>query len=411
MDYDMKYIIAILDGATDRLSDYPNGDTPLQAAATPTMDQLANCSEVGWAKNVPEGYPPGSDVACLSIFGFNPAEVYSGRAPLEAANMGLQLGERVAFRCNLVTIENGSMKEFTAGHISTEEADQLIKSLQAELGNDEISFHTGVQYRHITITPREWNNVQCTPPHDIIDQNVADHLPQGEAKQQVLELMERSKAIFENHPVNLKRAADGKAQATQIWLWGQGTKPQLTTYQERFDMEGGVISAVDLIQGIGRLAGLEVIKVEGATGLPDTNYEGKAQAALQLLKKHPFVLIHVESTDEMGHAGDEEKKTIAASDFDQRMLKILVDGLWESGEDFRILLLPDHPTPIALRTHTSDPVPFFLFDSRDESKKSDAGYSEQGILKRTKNVVAGHRVIELLCQKTTLADEIIEELG
>ena len=298
----MKYIIAIPDGATDQLSAYPQGDTPLRAANSPMMDELANCGEVGWAKTVPESLPPGSDVACLAIFGYDTTQCYTGRAPLEAANMGLELGENVAFRCNLVTVSDGVMKEFTAGHITTPEADELIKSLEESLGGDSIRFHTGVQYRHITIAPPTWNDVQCTPPHDILDRNVEAYLPKGPAGQDVLDLMERSKAVLANHPVNQKRVAEGKPAATQIWLWGQGTKPQLTTYQERFGMEGGVVSAVDLIQGIGRLAGLEVVQVEGATGLMDTNYEGKAKAALDLLDKYPFAVVHVESTDEMGHA-------------------------------------------------------------------------------------------------------------
>jgi 2,3-bisphosphoglycerate-independent phosphoglycerate mutase len=324
--------------------------------------------------------------------------------------MGIDLGDRVAFRCNLVTIDAGKMKEFTAGHITTEEAAELVQSLNEKMGNDSIRFHPGVQYRHILTTPSDWNAVQCTPPHDILDREVAPYLPQGAAGRQVLDLMERSKAVFAGHPVNLKRAADGKPQATQIWLWGQGTKPNLATYADRFGISGGVISAVDLIQGIGRLGGLQVIKVQGATGLMDTNYEGKAEAALQVLERHPFVVVHVESTDEMGHAGDATRKTQAIRDFDGRMLRLLVEGLRARGEDFRLLLLPDHPTPIALRTHVNEPVPFILYDSRFPQQRGGGGYSELGVRNRTRNLVQGHRLIEVLFQKTDFAEAITAQL-
>lgn len=402
----MKYIVAIPDGASDQLSAFPQGDTPLRMAATPTMDELANGGEVGWAKTVPDSLPPGSDVACLAIFGYDTTRTYTGRAPLEAANMGIDLGNRVAFRCNLVTVANGVMKEFTAGHITTPEADEIIRALGESLGSDSLEFHTGVQYRHILVSPPEWNDVQCTPPHDILDRAVEPYLPKGLAGAKVLDLMNRSKAVLAEHPVNQKRAAAGKPQATQIWLWGQGTKPSLTTYPERFGMGGGVISAVDLIQGIGRLAGLEVIQVPGATGLMDTNYEGKARAALDVLHRHPFVLVHVESTDEMGHAGDAVRKTQAIQDFDHRMLRILVEGLRERGEEFRLLLLPDHPTPIALRTHVNEPVPFLLYDSRSAKPAGSDGYSEWGVRNRTQAVVTGHRLIEILFQRMELADEM-----
>lgn len=406
----MKYIVAIPDGASDQLRAYLQGDTPLRAADTPTMDELANCGEVGWAKTVPDSLSPGSDVACLSIFGYDTLQTYTGRAPLEAANMGIDLGDRVAFRCNLVTIENGVMKEFTAGHITTEEAAQLVQSLNERLGRDSLRFHTGVQYRHILTAPGDWNAAQCTPPHDILDQKVESHLPQGAAREKILDLMERSKAVFSGHPINQKRAANGKPQATQIWLWGQGTKPNLTTYADRFGVSGAVVSAVDLIQGIGRLGGLQVIKVSGATGLMDTNYEGKAEAALQALEQHPFVVVHVESTDEMGHAGDAARKTQAIHDFDCRMLRLIVEGLRARGDEFRLLLLPDHPTPIAMRTHVNEPVPFLLYDSRYPQRRSGEGYSELGIRNRTRNVFLGRRLIEVLFQKADIAEAIVGQL-
>ena len=398
----MKYVIAIPDGAVDILSAYPDGNTPLQQADTPTMDELADYGTVGWARTVPDGCHPGSDVACLSIFGYDPSEVYTGRAPLEAASLGLKLGDLVAFRCNLVTIENGVMKEFTAGHITTEEAAEIIKSLNEANYDSSIEFHTGVQYRHVMTAPPEMNDVDCAPPHDILDQSVQDHLPSGEAKDKVIAMMEWSKDVLKDHPVNQNRRAQGKSEATQIWLWGQGTAPVLTPYQERCGLTGGVITAVDLIRGIGLLAGLNIIHVDGATGLPDTNYEGKAQAALDVLKQNDFVVIHVESVDEMGHAGDERKKTKAIHDFDQRMLKHVLDGLRQSGEEFRMLVLPDHATPISLRTHTGGPVPFILYDSRSHEKRADTGYSEIAVEKRSKRTVEGCQLIDYLTEKKKL---------
>ncbi len=400
----MKYIISIPDGASDILSAYPDGNTPMRVSDTPTLDEMANYGQVGWAKTVPNHLPPGSDVACLSIFGYNPGEVYTGRAPLEAASMGIALENLYAYRCNLVTVEDGRMKEFTAGHISTEEAGQLIDSLNKELAGEEITFYTGVQYRHIMTTVPKYGNLNSTPPHDILDQEIEPHLPSGPSEEMIRGLMERSRKVFEGHPVNQKRISEGKPPATQIWLWGQGTAPALQTYENRCGKHGGVISAVDLIKGIGRLAGLNVIEVEGATGLPDTNYEGKAQAALDELRQHDFVLIHVEATDEMGHAGDEQRKTKAMTDFDQRLMKIVIDGLRSANEEFRIVLLPDHPTPISIRTHVNEPVPFLLYDSRRHSKQGDTGYSEWGVRERTDRVVWGYRLLDVLCETVDLDD-------
>ena len=400
----MKYIIAVPDGASDQLTAYPDGNTPMRVADTQVMDELADCAEVGWAKTVPDSHHPGSDVAFLSIFGYDPASVYSGRAPLEAASMGLELGENIAFRCNLVTIHDETMKEFTAGHISTEEANELIEALNDKLGGEKIAFHTGVQYRHILVASQDYSDVECTPPHDILDRPIQTHLPVGPARDSVVELMERSKAIFATHPVNEKRIAAGKPPATQIWLWGQGCTPHLEPYSTCYGLQGGVISAVDLIKGIGRLAGLDVIEVEGATGLPDTNYEGKAEAALRVLDDKQFVCIHVESPDEMGHAGDEAAKTGTIRDFDQRMLKYVVEGLRGQGTDFRLLVLPDHPTPIALRTHVNEPVPYLLYDSRYPEKRGEGGYSEWSIKSRTDRVLTGHKLVDLLCEKITITD-------
>ncbi|MBI1389300.1 MAG: cofactor-independent phosphoglycerate mutase [bacterium] len=400
----MKYVIAIPDGAADEPADFPERRSPLAAAAKPMMDSLADCGVVAFAQNVPEGLSPGSDVACLSIFGYNPAEIYTGRAPLEAASMGVDLKNDVAFRCNLVTIENGAMKEFTAGHISTPEAAQIIEALNESLASDGVCFHTGVQYRHIMQSPPDSGRVACTPPHDILDRPIEGYLPSGESQDFVRNMMERSRAVLADHPVNRARVAAGKPPATQIWLWGQGTAPRLKPYSERIGLTGGVISAVDLIKGIGTLAGLEIVEVEGATGLPDTNYEGKAEAALDVLTRHDLVFIHVESTDEMGHAGDYKRKTSCVADFDQRMLRIVVEGLRERGEEFRLVLLPDHPTPVKLRTHTNQPVPFLLYDSRDGGAKGSAGYSEDAVRSRSETVIKGHCLLDILTGRMPLND-------
>ncbi|MBD3265898.1 cofactor-independent phosphoglycerate mutase [bacterium] len=398
----MKYIIAIPDGVSDSLDDYPKGNTPMQLADTPLLDQLANCGEVGWAKTVPDTFPPGSDVACLSIFGYDPAVYYTGRAPLEAVSMGIELGGNVAFRCNLVTIENGIMKDFTAGHISTEEARDIIQTLQQEIVEDSVKFYPGVQYRHAFVTPPKCGEVECTPPHDITGQPVDSYLPKGIAADAINEYMEKSRKILAAHPVNQKRIEQGKNPATQVWLWGQGTAPQLIPFSMRCGLRGAVISAVDLIKGIALLAGLDVINVTGATGLPDTNYEGKGDAAIDALKKGDFVCIHVEATDEMGHQGDAERKKQAFSDFDRRMLNRVVKYLKDEGEPFRLLVTPDHPTPIALKTHSKEPVPFLIYDSRYTQKQGRGGYSELAVKHRSDLVILGHNLLDRLCEKVNI---------
>lgn len=401
----MKYIVCIPDGVADSLQDYPTGDTPMRMAHTPTLDALADHGVVGWAKTVPDACSPGSDVACLSIFGYDPEVYYTGRSPLEAVSMGIDLGDNLAFRCNLVTVEDGVMKDFTAGHISTEEADQIIQALNAELRSPSIRFYTGVQYRHALVTPADWQDCTCTPPHDIQEQLVLPSLPQGPAAVLVLDLMNRSKMILANHPVNLARRKTGKRPVTQIWLWGQGTSPKLPLYSERCGLRGAAISAVDLIKGIAMLAGLNVIEVKGATGLPDTNYEGKADAALTALEHGDFVCVHVEATDEMGHKGDEKMKTQAFTDFDQRLVRHIVEGLRAKNEPFRMLVMPDHPTPIRIRTHSKDPVPFLLYDSRYPEQTGSGGYNEWNVKQRSQSIILGYKMIDLLCEK------IVDSIG
>jgi 2,3-bisphosphoglycerate-independent phosphoglycerate mutase len=349
----VKYVVCVPDGCADEPLAELGGRTPLQAAAMPTLAALARRGEVGRAAVIPEGMPPGSDVGNMSILGYDPARYHTGRAPIEAAALGLRLRpDQVAYRCNLVDVgEDGTMLDFAGGHPSTEDAAEVIQALQAELGTDEVSFHTGFQYRHIVVVPQDWADAECTPPHDLSDKPAV--LPTGPSAPKLLALMEASKAILGRSDL----------RATQIWLWGQGPQPQMTPFREAYGRKAGLVTAVDLIRGLGVLTDIDVVEVEGATGWFDTNYEGKRDAALEALAGDTdLFLIHVEATDEAGHAGNVEEKVKALENWDSRILAPLVEGLDALGP-WRLLLLPDHATPLALKTHTMDSVPWLLVDS------------------------------------------------
>lgn len=357
----MKLVILLGDGMADRPLEALQGKTPLQAAKKPNMDRLALRGRSGLAMTVPEGFPPGSDVANLSVMGYAPSLCYSGRAPLEAAAMDVHLAAGdIAFRCNFVTIENGIMQDYSAGHISTEEGRELIFALKPLMPEQRL--YAGVSYRNLLVL-RAGAKAVCTPPHDISDQPVAEHLPRGPDAGLLISLMDAARPILAGHPVNARRAAAGKRPANAIWLWGQGPAPAMPSFRERFGRKGAMISAVDLLKGIGRYAGLEVIDVPGATGNIDTNYEGKVQAALEALKGCDFVYLHIEAPDEMGHEGNTELKVKAIELFDERVVGPVIEGLERSGEEWRVLLLPDHATPISIKTHSSDPVPFTIAGS------------------------------------------------
>ncbi|MBM4285963.1 MAG: cofactor-independent phosphoglycerate mutase [Deltaproteobacteria bacterium] len=363
----MKYVILVGDG----MGDYPvpalGGKTPLEAAATPHLDRLARQGELGCAQTIPPGLEPGSDIANLAIMGYDPARYHTGRAPLEAAALGVELtpGE-VAFRCNLVTLRRDDggllMEDYAAGHITSEEARQLITALDANLGADGRRFHPGVSYRHLLVWRQGRADWRTYPPHDHSGQEVGRFMTDADAAP-LWELVKASWPVLAEHPVNRARRAAGKNPATSIWLWGQGTSPRLPTLQERFGLTGAVICAVDLVRGLGLLAGLTPIRVPGATGFLDTNYEGKVEAALKALADLDLVFLHVEAPDEAGHKGDVDLKLKALTDFDARVVGPLLRGLAALG-DHRVLVLCDHLTPVALKTHTSEPVPFILFDSR-----------------------------------------------
>lgn len=377
----MKYIVLLGDGMSDEPNAELGGKTPLEVARTPNMDRLCKEGKTGLAATVPVGYPPGSDVANLSVFGYNPADCYSGRSPLEAASMGVDLEPSdVAFRLNFVWLEAHYgklyMGDFSAGHITTEEAAQLIATLQEELGGDEFNFYPGVSYRHLMVWKNGKDTLKFTPPHDISSQSIEDHLPQGEGAAILKDLTNSAQMLLNDHPVNNRRVAEQKLPANSIWLWGHGRKPQMQTYQQRFGLSGSVISAVDLIKGIGVNAGLDIIDVPGATGYLDTNYLGKAEYAIESLKNRDFVYVHVEAPDEAAHGGLLKEKIEAIERFDKDVVGTVLQQLDQIG-DCRILVTPDHPTPVEKRTHTSDPVPFILFDSRDRQGSGVTGYSEK----------------------------------
>ncbi|MGE5303051.1 MAG: cofactor-independent phosphoglycerate mutase [Alphaproteobacteria bacterium] len=377
----MKYIILQGDGMADYPLEVLGGKTPLEAAWTPNMDWLAARGIFGMAHVIPKGFPPGSDVGNMSIMGYDPAVYHTGRSPLEAASMGVALGPKdIAFRCNLVTIGGSGgdsfMEDFTAGHIGTEEAGNIIRDLGRELGGDGVEFFPGVSYRHLMVWRNGQERMATTPPHDITDRKVAEYLPKGPGAERLLKLMEASRAVLAGHAVNQRRRAEGQRQATTIWLWGQGKAPALPPLTQRFGIKGGVISAVDIINGLGVYAGLERIAVPGITGFLDTNYRGKGEYGVKSLDKNDFVFIHVEAMDEAGHMGDVEKKIQALQDFDEKVVGTILKGLAHR-KDWRVLLMPDHPTAITLKTHVAEPVPFVLYSPDDPRHNGAVGYNEK----------------------------------
>jgi len=365
----MKHIVILGDGMADEPIEALGGLTPMQAADTPYMDKLASLGRNGRLQTVPEGFHPGSEVANMAVLGYNMPKVYEGRGVLEAASIGVELqpGD-LAMRCNLICVEGDILKNHSSGHISTEEADELIKFLNKELGNERIIFYTGVSYRHLLVIKGGDKRLDCTPPHDVplrpfrpllIKPEVAEA---NDTAELLNNLILKSQEILPNHPVNLHRIAIGKDPANSIWPWSPGYRPAMETMQQMYGFKkGAVISAVDLIRGIGVYAGLEVLTVEGATGLYDTNYEGKAQAALEALKTNDFVYLHIEASDEAGHEGDVDLKIKTIENLDKRAVKIIYEALQTWDEPVAIAILPDHPTPCAIRTHTSEPIPFIIY--------------------------------------------------
>lgn len=384
----MKYILLVGDGMGDEPRAELDGRTPLEAAATPAMDRLAMVGRPLLVRTVPEGMPPGSDVANLSLMGYAPEKYYTGRGPLEAASMGVDLAEDdVAFRCNLVTLEHGDegrviMVDYSAGHIGSHDGRPLIEALQRACGSERLRFHPGIQYRHLLVHRGAVEGLVTVPPHDHIGKDVSGFYRRYLAIDHLRDLLARAEALLAEHPVNQARRARGELPASGIWLWGEGRGVAMPTLRERYGIGGGLISAVDLLKGIGVRTGLSIIEVEGATGWLDTNYEGKARAALDLLRREDFVLVHVEAPDEAGHGGKLAHKLQAIEDFDARIVAPIALGMARRGEPFRLVLTMDHYTPLRLRTHVDWPVPMILFDSTATDAADGRPYGEAGVVAR-----------------------------
>ena len=372
----MKYVLLQADGMPDHKLPELRNRTPLEAANTPNLDKAAKIAmQFGMVKTIPDNLPPGSDVGNLTVLGYDPNVYYTGRSPLEAASMGVEIGPSdVTLRCNLVTLSenNGEtiMHDYSAGHISTEEATELINDLKSEVEEDNLKLFPGISYRHLLVWTGGNTDIQTTPPHDISYKPISTYMPSGNGAEKLIELIIKSREILKSHPVNKKRASEGKNPANSIWLWGQGTAPKMPSFKELYGIDGSVISAVDLVKGIGHYAMLEVIDVPGATGYLDTNYQGKVDYALDSLNRVDLTMIHIEATDETGHVGKAELKIQAIEDFDSKVLGPVLEGVKKFG-DYRILIMSDHPTPIDIRTHINEPVPFAIISSSDESIKND----------------------------------------
>jgi 2,3-bisphosphoglycerate-independent phosphoglycerate mutase len=393
----MKFALLVGDGMADFPLDELEGKTPLQAARTPFMDKIACEGAVGLVCTIPDGMPAGSDIANMNILGYDVAKYYTGRAPLEAASRGIELaGNEIAFRCNLVTVEDSRMIDYSAGHITSEEAAQLIAAVDRELGKPSLRFHAGVSYRHLLVTEpqngEKWDSaLQCTPPHDIVGQPIREYMPRGEGEEMFGGLMLDSVSILNRHQINLNRIESGKRPANMIWLWGQGKRPSMPDFADLYSIEGAVISAVDLIRGLGKYAGLSVVEVPGATGYFDTNYAGKGSYGLEALKQGDFLFVHVESPDEAGHVGNIEEKVKAIENFDKFVVGPIVEGISQY-ERYRVMVLPDHYTPIAVGTHIADSVPFVVWGT-GISRSNTSCFSEAEAAKSDKVFEKAHELL------------------
>lgn len=376
------------------MSDRPlrelKGKTPLEAARTPNMDFIAQNGSAGWTKNIPQGMEPGSDVANMSILGYDPKKYHTGRGPLEAASLGVKLRKgEIAFRCNLVTVKNRKMKDFTAGHIATAEARKIIRQLDRKLGTKDIRFYAGLSYRHLLVMKddrrRPMDEIITTPPHDITGKAIRDYLPIDRGAERLLRLMNESEVLLH----------DMKTKATMIWPWGQGKAPSMPSFKKKYGKRGSIITAVHLLKGLGRVLGMEIINVPGATGYLDTNYVGKAKYALRALKKNDIVFVHVEAPDEAGHEGSIRKKIRAIEDFDRYVVGTVLKAIRASGyPDIRILVLPDHPTPIKVMTHTADPVPFAIYPYHaPRTANRVRGFNEKEIRRSKVRLSKGHELL------------------
>lgn len=397
----MKYIVVLMDGAADTPVAELGGKTPLEAAKKPYIDMLASKGEMGMVKTVPQNLPPGSDVANLAVFGYDPQKYYTGRSPLEAMSMNVPLKlSDTTFRTNLVYLseeepyEEKTMVDYSSDEITTDEARELVAAVNEALKTEEYEFFPGISYRHLLVWHNKKNEFSLTPPHDISDRKITDYLPKDET---LLSLMKKSYDILNNHPVNQKRRERGLRPANSIWIWGNGTKPKLNTYDEKFKIKGSVVSAVDLIRGIGVCAGLDIIEVEGATGNVHTNFDGKAQAAINSLDGGAdFVYVHLEAPDEAGHRHEIENKVKAIELIDEKIVAPIAEHLKKNGEDYAMLIMPDHPTPLAIKTHSREPVPYVVYCSKDEISGKERSYTEKEAEKTGIFIEDGYKIIEKL---------------
>ena len=397
----MKYVILIGDGMSDLPLKELDGKTPLQVSNKPNIDYLTKNGRSGFIQNVPEGYTPGSDVANMSIFGYDPSKYYSGRGPLEAGSMGIETNDnQIIFRCNLIYENNNKIEDFSADHISSEEAKILIEDLNKFFNNDKLKFYPGVGYRHLlvydSINPEELSKLEMMPPHDIVDEDIDLYTNWSlEEAHEIKKIMLDSKNLLKDHPINKKRIENGKKPANMIWLWGQGIKPSMENFKETYDIDGGIISGVDLLKGIGYYSGLKIINVPGATGYFDTDYKAKGEYAINNLKDLDLLIIHVESPDEAGHEGNIEEKIKAIENIDKYVLGRILEEIGEL-DDYKIAILPDHPTPIDLKTHTSDEVPIAIYSSLEENIDDVEKYDEESVKKGSLSHMIGHNLIKFL---------------
>lgn len=403
----MKYLVVLCDGMADTPNAALNGKTPMECANKPNMDSLAKDAEVGMCRTVAAGLKPGSDVANLSVMGYDPAVCYTGRSPLEAASIGVDLKPTdVALRCNTVTLSNEenyedkTMVDYCAGDISTEEAHKIIETVEKELGSDIYKFYGGVSYRHCLVVDNGTTDLgNMTPPHDISGRVIGEYLSKSENAAPLIDLMKKSYEILKNHPVNIERRKKGLHEANSIWLWGEGRRPQLENFKEKNGVSGCVVSAVDLLKGIGICAGMETPEVEGATGYIDTNFEGKTQAGIDAFRRGTdLVYLHFEAPDECGHRGEAQNKVKAIEMIDSRVLTKMLDYLNGCGDDYRILIMPDHPTPLETMTHSAEPVPFLIYDSR-KKENGVSSFTEKNAAETGEFVEHGPDIMSMLLEK------------
>lgn len=400
----MKYVIVLTDGCADLPIDSLGGLTPLEKSNTPNMDYFASNGSIFLVKTVPDSLKPGSDVANLSVMGYNPLDCYTGRSPLEAASIGVKIADnQTTFRANLVTLSNEenyedkTMLDYSSGEITTEESRALMAEIEKELGGGDIHFYGGISYRHLFVWDDAPQSFTLTPPHDISDRKIKDYLPSDE---RILDLMKKSEKILKNHPINQKRIAEGKNPATSMWIWGEGTKPALNNFYETYGKKGAVVSAVDLIKGIAILAGMNSIDVDGATGNLHTNFEGKAKASADALLKDgaDLVYVHLEAPDECGHQGDAEGKTRSLEIIDEKIIGYIKKKLDEAGEDYAFLVMPDHPTPIATKTHSREPVPCVMYKKGDRANTGHR-FIEKDAEKYGEKIADGYTIMKRFLER------------